>query len=83
MQAYQGYVENGRVIPFGNPLLPDGRSVIITVLDENVSPATRADRRLLFCLLPGPNKQRHQGLFASDQDTNPRCSPLIALADTK
>jgi len=46
MQAYQGYVENGRIIPFGNPFLPDGQSVIITVLDQNVSSSTRADRRL-------------------------------------
>jgi hypothetical protein len=34
MQAYSGYTENGRVIPLGN--LPDGRRVIITVLDEAV-----------------------------------------------
>jgi hypothetical protein len=34
MEAYSGYTENGRVIPVGN--LPNGRRVIITVLDEVV-----------------------------------------------
>jgi hypothetical protein len=34
MLEYQGYTENGKAIPFGNPDLPDGCKVIITVLDK-------------------------------------------------
>ena len=34
MQAYPAYYDNGRIIPIGNPVIPNGRNLIITVLDE-------------------------------------------------
>jgi hypothetical protein len=34
MQAYTAYCENGHIIPVGNPVIPEGRKLIITVLDE-------------------------------------------------
>ena len=34
MQSFHGYAENGRIVPVGNPKLPDGCKVIITVLDD-------------------------------------------------
>ena len=37
MQAYEGYYENGRVIPIGNPVIPEGSRVILTVL-ETIQP---------------------------------------------
>jgi hypothetical protein len=46
MDAYQGYTENGKIIPLGNPALPDGRRVIITVLDEAVQTVDRIKRQL-------------------------------------
>jgi hypothetical protein len=46
LQTYQGYIENGRIITFGNPAIPDGSKVIITVLDEAISKATRIERKL-------------------------------------
>jgi hypothetical protein len=40
MQAYPGYIENGKIISIGNPALPDGYKAIITILDETVSTDT-------------------------------------------
>ncbi|GHV58108.1 hypothetical protein FACS1894216_22770 [Synergistales bacterium] len=34
VEAYQGYTSNGIVIPIGNPSMPNGLRVIITVLDQ-------------------------------------------------
>jgi hypothetical protein len=34
MRAFQGYVENGHIIPIDMPRIPDGFQVIITVLDK-------------------------------------------------
>ena len=36
MQSYSAYYENGRIIPIGNPAIPEGRKLVITVLDESV-----------------------------------------------
>jgi hypothetical protein len=33
MQTYQGYIENGRIIPIDMPQEPNGRRVNITVLE--------------------------------------------------
>jgi hypothetical protein len=44
MEAYQGYFENGRIIPIGNPPIPNGSEVIITVLDVPAG-LTRAERQ--------------------------------------
>jgi hypothetical protein len=45
MQAYQGYAENGKIIPLGNPSIPDGSKAIITVFDEP-EPELNAQRQL-------------------------------------
>jgi predicted DNA-binding antitoxin AbrB/MazE fold protein len=37
MQAYQGYIENGLVVPLEAQSLPEGRKVIVTVLDEEIA----------------------------------------------
>ena len=42
MQAYEGYYENGRIVPVGNPDIPEGSRIILTVLD-----ALRPDSTLL------------------------------------
>ena len=44
MEAYQGYIENGRIVLIGNPKIPDGSEVIITVLDQPAGLA-RAQRQ--------------------------------------
>jgi len=36
VQAYSAYYENGSIIPIGNPTIPEGRRIIITVLDEAI-----------------------------------------------
>ena len=33
MQAYRAKYERGRVIPLGNPAIPEGSDLIVTVLD--------------------------------------------------
>lgn len=38
MEAYQGYTENGRIIPLFEQGIPNGRRAIITVLDESPLP---------------------------------------------
>jgi hypothetical protein len=37
MQAYRAKYERGRVIPFGNPVIPEGRELIVTVLDSVIT----------------------------------------------
>ena len=34
MNALQGYTENGKIIPLGNPIMPDGLKVLITRIEE-------------------------------------------------
>jgi hypothetical protein len=49
MQSFHGYAENGRIVPIGDPELPDGCKVIITVLDvpaADASVAARIERKL-------------------------------------
>lgn len=48
MQAYPAYSDNGRIIPIGNPVIPDGKNLIITVLDEKpfTKPKPSNDDRL-------------------------------------
>lgn len=33
MEAYQGYTENGKIIPLADQIIPDSRRAIITILD--------------------------------------------------
>jgi hypothetical protein len=44
VEAYQGYTENGRIIPLFEQAIPNGRRAIITVLDE-VPAAQNTSRR--------------------------------------
>jgi len=48
MQAFSAYYENGKIIPFGNPTIPEGRKIIVTVLDEPEEGSTEGliERRL-------------------------------------
>jgi hypothetical protein len=43
LQAYKAYYEGGRVIPRGNPLIPEGSELIITVMDSPLK--SRAERQ--------------------------------------
>jgi len=47
MEAYQGYTEDGKVIPLANQAIPDGRRAIITVLEDAESRLTRQKNALL------------------------------------
>jgi len=40
MQAYRARFERGRVVPIGNPAIPEGSSLIVTVLDDVSSEST-------------------------------------------
>ena len=44
MQAYKAYFESGRVIPLGNPAIPEGSELIITVLDARTH--SHAERQI-------------------------------------
>jgi hypothetical protein len=43
LQAYKSYYEGGRVIPRGNPFIPEGSELIITIMDAPVM--SRAERQ--------------------------------------
>jgi hypothetical protein len=45
MEAYQGYTEDGKVIPVTTQTIPDGRRAIITVLDEPLTSESRLERQ--------------------------------------
>jgi len=47
MEAYQGYTEDGKVIPLANQAIPDGRRAIITVLEDAESKLARQKNALL------------------------------------
>ncbi|MDR2589484.1 MAG: DUF2281 domain-containing protein [Oscillospiraceae bacterium] len=56
MQAYTAYYENGRIIPIGNPAIPERRKLVITVLDEYVDPqvnASKMSRQSVFGCMNG------------------------------
>ena len=36
MQAYRARYERGRVVPLGNPNIPEGSEIIMTILDASV-----------------------------------------------
>ena len=48
MNALQGYTENGRIIPIGSPIMPDGLKVIITILDEPFAENRAAVQKMAF-----------------------------------
>jgi hypothetical protein len=45
MQAYKAYYEDGRVVPFGNPVIPEGSELIITVLEPPAENRAERQRR--------------------------------------
>ena len=48
MNALQGYTENGRIIPLGSSVIPDGLKVIITILDEPFAENRAAEQKRAF-----------------------------------
>jgi len=42
MQAYRAYYEGGQVIPLGNPAIPEGSELIITILEPSARTLTTA-----------------------------------------
>lgn len=48
MDALQGYTENGRIIPIGSPMIPDGRRVIVTILDEPFAENRNSEQKKAF-----------------------------------
>jgi len=36
MQAYRARFERGRIVPLGNPTIPEGSEIILTILDTSV-----------------------------------------------
>jgi predicted DNA-binding antitoxin AbrB/MazE fold protein len=48
MQAYRAKYEHGVVIPFGNPVIPEGSEIILTILDASVpESAVKKQRRAI------------------------------------
>ena len=35
MNTYRAYLENGKIIPVGNPVIPEGCRITITIFDED------------------------------------------------
>ena len=46
MQSYHAHIEDGRVVPFDAPPLPDGQRAIVTILDEPAALSPLAARQL-------------------------------------
>ena len=36
MQAYRARFQRGRIVPLGNPTIPEGSEIILTILDTSV-----------------------------------------------
>jgi hypothetical protein len=54
MEAYQGYTEDGKVIPLANQAtIPDGRRAIITVLEEPAESRLERQKKALLALEQG------------------------------
>jgi len=45
MQAYRAYYENGRIIPLGNPAIPEGSEIILTVLEPQAKNRAEQQRK--------------------------------------
>lgn len=73
MQTYQGYVENGRIIPIDMPVEPNGRRVVVTVLESD--PTAREENTPAES---GPNPGTLEYLFRDDDGT-PFKTELIEL----
>ena len=48
VQAYRARYEQGRIIPLGNPAIPEGSDIILTILDVSVpeSPVKKQRRAI-------------------------------------
>jgi len=48
MQAYRARFERGRIVPLGDPVIPEGSEMIITILDATTpeSPAEKQRKAL-------------------------------------
>ena len=47
MQAYEGYLEQGRFIPLVEAVIPEGCRVIVTVLDESPDDVNRRQKEAI------------------------------------
>jgi hypothetical protein len=36
MRAYKARFERGRIVPLGNPVIPEGSEIILTILDASI-----------------------------------------------
>ena len=45
MPAYRAYYENGRIIPLGNPAIPEGSEIILTVLESQTESRAKQQRK--------------------------------------
>ena len=48
LQTYKARFERGQIIPFGDPMIPEGSELIVTILDATVpeSPISKQRRAL-------------------------------------
>jgi hypothetical protein len=72
MEAYQGYTEDGKIIPLADQTLPDGRRAIITVLDEPMAKESRLERQKKALLA------LEQGLAECDEPLPPEFDEILA-----
>ncbi|MDR2726138.1 MAG: hypothetical protein LBC90_08835 [Candidatus Adiutrix sp.] len=72
MEAYQGYTENGKIIPLADQAIPDGRRAIITILDEPMVAQSRLERQKKALLA------LEQGLADCDEPLPPEFDEILA-----
>jgi hypothetical protein len=57
MLSFEGYYSgNGYILPLGNPSIPEGRKLLITVLDEVIYPqglAFKTEKETMFGCMKG------------------------------
>jgi hypothetical protein len=69
MQAFQGYIENGRIIPVDMPQVQDGLRVVITVLDSAQTTFERDARRVKEDFIQDNSDIRPLAGYLSNRDT--------------
>ena len=72
MEVYQGYTENGKVVPLSDRTIPDGRRAIITILDEPMVAQSRLERQKKALLA------LEQGLADCDELLPPEFDEILA-----
>jgi hypothetical protein len=72
MEAYQGYTENGKIIPLSGQVIPDGRRAIITILDEPLVAESRLERQKKAL------REFEQAMAECDEPLPPEFDEIIA-----